>query len=245
MNAFWEFLLSSLQDVLGKELGQLIAWFFCLILILGVAAPLFLVMRAATNLRSRRDDLLSQDPVVGSLNPVISPQSDADPIISSPSSARPVILPQSSSPELQSHNDITRQNVARESLASYRSLVIAIVGITIAGAFFSQLAKPGNGLALAPIMLFAFAVAIVGHMGKLRQFMTSRPSINIRQKVIVGEPISIKLDNDALQKMRDLVSAGKDMDAVCRELEPAYANWGYIQQGAFRRALEIMLKRQP
>jgi hypothetical protein len=98
--------------------------------------------------------------------------------------------------------------------------------------FLSRLANPGNGLAVVPIMLFAPAVALVGHMGKFRQLMKSGPSINIGQKVVRHEPIFIKLDNDAIQKVRDSLSAGKDLDAVCREIEPAYANWGYIQQEA-------------
>jgi hypothetical protein len=95
MNALWQFLLSSLQDTLGKDLGQLVAVIFCLLLILAVAASLFLVMRSATNLCSRRDDLLAQDSGGESLNPVILPRSDADPVTSLYASAQPVILPQS------------------------------------------------------------------------------------------------------------------------------------------------------
>lgn len=246
MNAFWEFLLSSLQDSLGKDLGQLVAWAFCLLLILAVAAPLFLVMRAATNLRSsRRDDLSAQDPVGEILNPVISPRSEADLITSLESNAQPVVLPQSSSPELQLRSDVTPQNVDRSGLAAFRYLLVAIVGVTLAGAFLSRLANPANGLVLIPIMFFAIAVAVVVQMGKFRRLMTSAPSINIRRTVTMGEPVLIKLDNDALQKGRDLLNAGNDLDTVCREIEPAYANWGFIEKEAFRKAMEMMLKQSP
>ena len=231
MNVYWEFLVSSLQDMLGKDLGQLVAVIFCLLLILAVAAPLFLVMRAATNLRVRRDDLLAQNPGGDSLNPVI--------------------LPQSIGGELESHNDITLQrsditlqNLALGGLASYRNMVIAIVGITVAGAFLCGLANSASGLVLLPIVLFAVAVAVVAHMTKFRLPMTSRPSTNIRQKVIMGEPIFFKLDKDALQKVRDSLSAGKDLDTVCREIEPPYANWSAIRQEVFRKALDMMLKSQ-
>jgi hypothetical protein len=244
MNALWEFLLSSLQDTLGKDLGQQVAVIFCLLLILAVAASLFLVMRSATNLRSRRDDLLAQDSGGESLNPVILPRSDADPVTSLHASAQPVILPQSGGPELQSRDDLSLRNVERGGLATYRYLVIAMVGITVACVFLSRLANPGNGLALVPIMLFALAAALVGHMGKFRQLMKSGPSINIGKKVIRHEPIFIKLDKDAIQKVRDSLSAGKDLDALCREIEPAYANWGYIQQEVFRKALDMMFKSQ-
>ncbi len=244
MNALWEFLLSSLQDTLGKDLGQPVAVIFCLLLILAVAASLFLVMRSATNLSSRRDDLLGQDSGGESLNPVILTRSHADPVTSLHASAQPVILPQSGGSELQSRNELSLRNVERGGLAIYRYLVIAIVGITVGCVFLSRLANPGNALAAVPIMFFAIAVALVGHTGKFRQLMKSGPSINIGQKVVSRESLFIKLNNDAIQKLRDSLSAGKDLDAVCREIEPAYANWGYIQQEVFRKALDTMLKSQ-
>ena len=81
MSALEEFLLSSLQKTLGRDLAQLAAVIFCLLLILAVGAPLFLVMRSATNLRSRRDDFLAQNSGGESLNSVILPGSDADPTL--------------------------------------------------------------------------------------------------------------------------------------------------------------------
>jgi|HubBroStandDraft_6_1064221.scaffolds.fasta_scaffold48160_2 hypothetical protein len=244
MSALWEFLLSSLQDTLGKDLGRLVAVIFCLLLVLAFGAPLFLVMRSTTNLRSRRDDLLAQDSGGESLNPVILPRSDANPDTSLHASAQPVILPQSGGPELQSRNDLNLRNVERGGLATYRYIVIAIIGITVACVFLSRRANPGNALAVVPFMLFVLAVALVGHMGKFRQLMKSGPSIDIGKKVIRHESIVIRLDNDAIQKVRDSLSAGQDLDAVCREIEPAYANWGYIQQEIFRKALDMMLKSQ-
>src|SRR5580704_8119864 len=117
MSALWEFLLSSLQDTLGKDLGRLVAVIFCLLLVLAFGAPLFLVMRSTTNLRSRRDDPLAQDSGGESLNPVILPRSDANPDTSLHASAQPVILPQSGGPELQSRNDLNLRNVERGGLA--------------------------------------------------------------------------------------------------------------------------------
>src|SRR5579863_7448153 len=245
MKAFWEFLLSSLQDLLGPQLGQLVAVIFCILVVLAVAAPLLMIMRAATNLRVRRDDGLPQTPGGDNLNPVILPQADPDPVALQ-ASAQPVIMPQSVGRELDPRNAISPAlpNIGRGGLAPFRYLFIAIAGITVAGAFFSRLANPANGLALVPVMLFAVAIAVVARMAKLRQSMGSASSIEIKRRVVMKDPIIIKLDKDALQRVRDRVSAGEDLDAVCTEIEPAYADWGAIRKEAFRKMMEMVLQQQ-
>ncbi len=59
------------------------------------------------------------------------------------------------------------------------------------------------------------------------------------------ETLAIRLDKDAIQKARDLLRAGNDPESVCREIEPAYANWRNVQQQAFQRAIEMVLKAEP
>ena len=56
MKAYWDFLLSALQAQLGKDLGLLIAWMFSIMVVLILAAPLYMIMRAATKLPGRRDE---------------------------------------------------------------------------------------------------------------------------------------------------------------------------------------------
>ena len=37
----------------------------------------------------------------------------------------------------------------------------------------------------------------------------------------------------------------RDLEAVCREIEPEYANWDTVQQKAFRRAIEMVINADP
>ena len=54
----------------------------------------------------------------------------------------------------------------------------------------------------------------------------------------------VKLDKDAVEKGRALLTAGKDFDSVCREIEPEYASWGMLQQQVFQKAMKTLLKTQ-
>lgn len=246
MKPFWEFLLSSLQDLLGPQLGQLVAVIFCVLVVLVVAVPIVMMLRAATNLSVTRDDGLGQATGGVSLDPVVLAPSDSDPVAAR-ASVQPVVMPESAGRELDSRDNIdpALPNAVRGGVAAFRHLFVAIVGITVAGAFLSHLANPASGLVLLPVILFAFAIAIVAQVGKLRQFMGSASSIEIKRTVMMKDPIIIKLGNDALRQARDRVSAGEDLDTICREIEPAYADWGTIRKEAFRKMMGMVLKQQP
>jgi hypothetical protein len=58
----------------------------------------------------------------------------------------------------------------------------------------------------------------------------------------VGEPLVVRLDKGTIQRARDLLNAGQDLEAVCHEIEPAYANWSFPQQRGFRKAMEAALE---
>jgi hypothetical protein len=161
MKAYWGFLLSALQGMLGKELGQLVAWTFCAVIILVIVVPVYMIMKESTKLRSGRED-------------------DLDAI----------------SGEDSAVNRRTRFGL-RVSL--------------------NPSVKIGRNVPVGE----PFTVKVSG-----------------------GEPLVLKLDNDAIQKVRDLLSAGNDLDRVCREIEPAYANWGFVQQCAFKKAMELLLEVQ-
>jgi hypothetical protein len=111
--------------------------------------------------------------------------------------------------------------------------------------------------------LFVAAAAVFSQMERFRRIMTGEPSIkitktltigepgvvkiesdNITEPVTVGEPTVVKMETNALQQAQDLLNGGKDMDAVCREINPEYAKWGSIQQQLFRKTLEAVLKSQ-
>jgi len=251
MKAYWDFLLSALQAQLGKDLGLLIAWMFSIMVVLILAAPLYMIMRAATKLPGRRDEEMGMIP-----GPVILSPSVADPFASSQpdaSQAESAVPP--GSPELPSRIEMTMSSQVTPGTAPdlFRSMIFAIVAIALAGVFLSRLRTP-NGVFLLPIIFIAIAFVLVmaGQMSRRRFSVT--PSIRFGQELSTGNPLVmkvsakdslvVKLDKDAIQKARGLLSAGSDLDSVCREIEPAYANWGFLGQEAFRKALEILLKTQ-
>ncbi len=98
------------------------------------------------------------------------------------------------------------------------------------------------------------AASGVDRKPRVRFGLSLDPSLKIRRglsigkadsfKVSVMEPTVIKLDNTAIQKARDCLSAGGDLDSICRELEPEYTNWISIRQQAFQKAIAMLLKTQ-
>ena len=58
------------------------------------------------------------------------------------------------------------------------------------------------------------------------------------------EPMVVRLKGGALQRAQTLLATGKDMDSVCREINPEYASWGSLRQQIFQRAMEAVLKSQ-
>ena len=58
------------------------------------------------------------------------------------------------------------------------------------------------------------------------------------------EPMVVRLKGDALQKAQTLLATGKDMDSVCREIDPEYASWESLRQQMFQRAMKALLKSQ-
>jgi len=58
------------------------------------------------------------------------------------------------------------------------------------------------------------------------------------------EPMVVRMKSGALQKAQTLLATGKDMDSVCREINPEYASWGSLRQQMFQKAMEAVLKSQ-
>jgi hypothetical protein len=58
------------------------------------------------------------------------------------------------------------------------------------------------------------------------------------------EPMVVRMKAGALQKAQTLLATGKDMDSVCREINPEYASWGSLRQQMFQKAMEAVLKSQ-
>jgi mannose/fructose/N-acetylgalactosamine-specific phosphotransferase system component IID len=69
-------------------------------------------------------------------------------------------------------------------------------------------------------------------------------AIKIAKTVTVEEPTVMRMDGDAVQKAQLLLATGKDMDSICREINPEYASWGSFRQQMFQKAMEAVLKAQ-
>jgi hypothetical protein len=67
-------------------------------------------------------------------------------------------------------------------------------------------------------------------------------NVKILETFTVGEPTVVKMGNDDLRKAADLLRAGADLDTICRQLNPEYAQWGALQQRLFRMTMEKVLK---
>jgi hypothetical protein len=73
----------------------------------------------------------------------------------------------------------------------------------------------------------------------------SGASLALGVKASGGKSLVVRLNKDTVQKARELLRAGNDLESVCREIEPEYGNWRTLQQHAFRRAIEMVLSAEP
>jgi hypothetical protein len=247
MKPYWDFLVSALQDQLGKEWGQLVAWLFCISVILVVVVPLYMIMKAATKLGSRRDADMGVIPGIN--DPVTMSQPAAASFTSAqsqPVASYPGVVPPLAVPEVQSQIDtpLSSQNIQRNNLAASRYISLAVFAMMIAGAIFARRTNPINAFGLLPLVLIGFGLVKLSRSSGIRLLLSAKPSVKISRTVTVREPLVVKLNNETVQKARALLSTGQDLESVCREIEPAYANWSFPQQQGFRRAMETVLKTQ-
>jgi hypothetical protein len=56
-----------------------------------------------------------------------------------------------------------------------------------------------------------------------------------------SDPQVIHLDQDTLDRARESLASGLDLDDTCRAIHPQYADWDPFLQKAFRRALRASL----
>jgi hypothetical protein len=68
------------------------------------------------------------------------------------------------------------------------------------------------------------------------------PGVKISETVTVTEPTVVKMGNDEIKQAADLLRGGSDMDTVCRQINPDYAQWPKLQQRLFRMTLEKVLR---
>ena len=241
MKSYWDFLVSALQDQLGKQLGQLVVWLFCISVVLLVVIPLYMIMKAATNLGDGRVHDMGAIP--GMHNPVIPSQPPTEPFASAqPAASYRDIVPPLAVPELGAQIDTQLPSLNINGLAASRYITLAVFAMMIAGALFTRLANPVNSLGLLPIVLIGFALVILTKTLGIRLRRSVAPSIKISRTLSIGEPLVVRLDKDTIRKARDLLNAGQDLESICCEIEPAYADWSFPQQQGFRRAMETVLK---
>jgi hypothetical protein len=98
---------------------------------------------------------------------------------------------------------------------------------------------------VVPLYKMMRASTDVRDLARDAMMANSGASLSLTAKGFAGKSLVVKLDKDTVQKARDLIRAGADLESVCHEIEPAYADWRTIQQQAFRRAIEMVLTSAP
>ena len=58
------------------------------------------------------------------------------------------------------------------------------------------------------------------------------------------EPMVVRLKTGTLQKAQTLLATGKDIDSICREINPEYPSWESHKQQMFQKAMQAVLKSQ-
>jgi len=126
----------------------------------------------------------------------------------------------------------------------YRSLLQNSLGPEL-----GQLAASSSVAIIVLAVLVAFyrmikASTNLPGMGEDRAEALSRGDSTGAVKAPRRQTLTVKLDKGALQKARELLNTGSDLDSVCRAIEPEYASWASLQQQIFRRAMETLLNTQ-
>jgi hypothetical protein len=124
-------------------------------------------------------------------------------------------------------------------------LIALVVGVTV----LARVRTLPIGVFVITLISFVGVATFISRMRRLGQMMSAgglnrNVTITINHQMTGVDPTIIKMDPDSLQKARGLLSAGMNIDAVCREINPAYASWGMIEQGLFRKVIEAALRQQ-
>jgi hypothetical protein len=125
------------------------------------------------------------------------------------------------------------------------ALIVLMVGLVV----FGRMQALPAGLIVITLVSFAGVATFVSQMHRFGRMMSAggfnrNVTFTINHQSVGGDPTVIKMDADALQRARGLISAGMNIDAVCREINPTYASWGMIEQGLFRKVIEAVLKQE-
>jgi hypothetical protein len=133
----------------------------------------------------------------------------------------------------------TLDQLEKAGLKIYTYLIYGLTAVLVGAAVYCAIiATPANGLMVVAIVLFGLAGLVFTKMESFLHSMSrprmDLPSIRIAENVIVSKPNIIKLDQAEISTARELKKTGKDLDSICRAVEPNYAGWGSLQEMLFR-----------
>ena len=118
------------------------------------------------------------------------------------------------------------------ALAQVLIWAVCTVGfVSILFLFFRMLSSAGGSKTSVSTLPVSLTAASAGPMSSIRI-----------GKNLVTRSTMIKLDQTALETARELKGAGRDLDSICRTIEPDYSGWDSLQQMALRQGLEAILK---
>lgn len=225
------------------EIGQLIALGACLFVFIGVFVPLLILIKA---LGARNRSGQPQSTIREGLTETMF-REELEQAMSQAKGETPQAAAQAQ-PESREQFVADLEKIKRTGLQIYSYLMYAIVAVLVGAAIYVALnATAANGLVLAAILLFALAGLVFVKMEEFLQMLTSRAagsplSFTISRNVTIGKPTVLRMDQAALDSARDLMRAGKDLDSICRQVEPDYAGWGSLEQMMFRETMQAVLK---
>jgi hypothetical protein len=140
------------------------------------------------------------------------------------------------------------EELQHAALEIFTYLLYAVIAVLIGGAIYCAIiATRANGLVLVSILLFGAAGLVFSEMENLQRMLTSSPvggklSLASTKNPTIARQTVVRMDKAALETARGLKKAGKDIDEICRTVQPAYAGWGSLQQTLFRDALKVVLQ---
>ncbi|HEY1341639.1 MAG TPA: hypothetical protein VGF59_29210 [Bryobacteraceae bacterium] len=120
-------------------------------------------------------------------------------------------------------------------------LMLAVVLGVIAVYFWTQ-ATVTNGLYFLSVIVFGIGIMALGGLSRLKGLLQSKPAGADEFIPLPLDPADCGIDPETVERAAELVRAGLEIEAVCRQVDPAYAKWDAHRQHEFRAALRAAMR---
>lgn len=238
------FVLEVARDVFLELAGGLLGWVLFLLLLLPLFLAIYFILKRLgygknwnlqVNLATRPPKDKSAELLEYATRSAETPLSTAiEPGTSAP--------PQPSPPWLDTL-DQTRNTL----LPVYKALVYGVAAVLAGfGLYFAWLAAEQTEMLLVALVLFGLAAAAINTWDPKRFDRTRRSNTRswLHVETRTSEPVVFHLASEAMDKAEEMLRQGISLDAVCREINPKYAELNPAIQGIFRKQIELALQHR-